>query len=189
MWRSDANRYVIAEIDPQPGTRLLDIGAGMGAGVVAAVERGAIVTAVDPTPYMRLILNVRRLWPGRGRAVTVLDGTAERLPVGDRSVDAIVAVNTMHHWQDLGAAAAEIARVLVAGGRALLVDEDFDHPDHELADRFADRRHQREEHGIEAVAGAAVEEALTAAGLVDVEVVNTAVKPTIPILRASATKS
>ncbi len=38
----------------------------------------------------------------------------------------------MHHMDDLARAAAELHRVLEPGGRLLLVDEDFDHPDHSM---------------------------------------------------------
>jgi SAM-dependent methyltransferase len=53
---------------------------------------------------------IRRL-PG----VSALDGTAERIPLADSSVDAVL-VGQAFHWFDLDAAFTEIARVLRPGG-------------------------------------------------------------------------
>ncbi len=140
MWMSPVNREVIRLLDIRPAEQVLDIGAGMGPGSVLAAKAGARVVAVDPTPFMRLVLGVRRLWqPSRDR-LEILDGTAEQLPVPDSSVDAAWAVNAMHHWFDLDAGIDELARVLRPGGRLVLVDEDFDDPSHQDHERFSARR-------------------------------------------------
>jgi 2-polyprenyl-3-methyl-5-hydroxy-6-metoxy-1,4-benzoquinol methylase len=43
-------------LDPDPGTRLLDIGSGRGAIAAAAAARGCAVTAVDAAPRMVSLL-------------------------------------------------------------------------------------------------------------------------------------
>jgi ubiquinone/menaquinone biosynthesis C-methylase UbiE len=43
-------------LDPDPGTRLLDIGSGRGAIAAAAAARGCAVTAVDAAPHMVSLL-------------------------------------------------------------------------------------------------------------------------------------
>lgn len=162
MWRSEVNDAVVGMLDPKPGETVVDIGAGVGAGVAALVPTGASVVAVEPTPYMRRILAVRRL--ALRHPVRVVDGAAESMPVDDRSVDGAMAVNTLHHWTDHAAAGAELARVLRPGGRAVLIDEDFDDPRHPDHDRFAadDGGHA---HGFSMVDAARVAEHLRAAGL------------------------
>ena len=50
----------------------------------------------------------------------VLDGTAERLPVEDQSVDAIVVAQAFH-WFDVTSALAEFHRVLRPRGRFALI--------------------------------------------------------------------
>ena len=49
------------------------------------------------------------------QSVVVLAGSAESIPLEDRSADAVVAAQSFH-WFDTGEARAEIARVLRPGG-------------------------------------------------------------------------
>lgn len=170
MWRSPVNDAVVELVGPQIGERVLDIGAGMGAGAMRAVGTGTSVVAVEPTPFMRRILRVRRLCSRRRRHVEVVDGTAEHLPVDDASIDAIWAVNTMHHWTDIEAGVAEIARALRPGGRVVLVDEDFDDPSHPDHERFgAAQNEDGHHHGFTMVEADQIIGLLQGAGLVDVE--------------------
>lgn len=138
FWSSEVNDAVVALVDPQPGERVLDIGAGMGAATVrAAVAVGdGHVVAVDPLPVMRTILGMRRWWPGRTGRITVLEGSAEELPVADASIDAAWATNALHHFDDLEGAARELARVVRPGGRATFVEEQFTDPAHPSYERF-----------------------------------------------------
>jgi ubiquinone/menaquinone biosynthesis C-methylase UbiE len=146
MWRSPVSRDVVRDISPRPGERVVDVGAGMGPATVLAAKSGASVLAVDPTPYMRRIIAVRRLGQRRRTAIRVVDGSAVSIPAADHSVDAVWTVNTMHHWTDLDAAVHELARVLRPGGRILLVDEDFDSPTHPAFEHMQKRRSHRAHH-------------------------------------------
>ena len=168
MWRSPVSRAVVHAISPRPGEVVVDIGAGMGPATVLAARAGASVLAVDPTPYMRHILAVRRLGQRNRNAIGVAEGSAEVIPVDDASVDAVWTVNTMHHWTDLDAAVHELVRVLRPGGRVLLVDEDFDSPTHPAFARMQERRAHRAHHFAE-IDPAAVEAKLIAAGFTNVE--------------------
>jgi ubiquinone/menaquinone biosynthesis C-methylase UbiE len=168
MWRSPVSREVVRSIAPQPGERVVDVGAGMGPATMIAAKAGASVLAVDPTPFMRRIVAVRRLGQRRPAAISVIDGSAESIPAGDHSVDALWTVNTMHHWTDLDAAVHELARVLRPGGRLLLVDEDFDSPEHPAFARMQKRRARRAHHFAEIDPGA-VQAKLIAAGFAGAE--------------------
>ncbi len=163
MWRSPVSREVVRAIAPRPGERVVDVGAGMGPATVLAAKAGASVLAVDPTPYMRRILGLRRLGQRGRKAIHVADGSAESIPADDHSVDALWTVNTMHHWTDLDAAVHELARVLRAGGRVLLVDEDFDAPTHPAFARMQRRKAERAHHFAE-IDPVTVAATLTAAG-------------------------
>lgn len=168
MWRSAINDAVIDAVDPQPGERVVDVGAGMGAGSIRVAAAGAHAIAVEPTPFMRRVLTARRALSRHRSKLDVVDGTAERIPAADHSVDVVVAVNTMHHWVDVERGVAEIARVLRPNGRMLLVDEDFDDPTHPEHEQFgSDRDH--EHHGFTLVDAGQMGELFRAAGLTEIE--------------------
>ena len=168
MWRSPVNNAVVDLVDPQPGERVVDIGAGMGAGAMRAATRGAHVIAVEPTPFMRGVLQVRRIFSRRRTNIEVADGAAERIPVGDRTIDAVWAVNTMHHWVDIERGVAEIARVIGPDGRVLLVDEVFTDPSHPDHQRFG-ADHETDHHGFTVIDADQMGALLRAAGFADVE--------------------
>ena len=191
MWRNTVNDHVVDAIDPQPGMVILDIGAGTGAGVMPAAKRGATVVAVDPTPYMRRVMTLRRLGQRNRTLITIADGAAEALPAADASVDVVWAVNTMHHWQDIEAAAGEIRRVLRPGGQTLLIDEDFEHPDHEFnvkAAKKGEKSGPKHRHALPPVGAKEMAAALQEAGLADVEAVDFLITPSLPAKQATGTK-
>ena len=136
MWTSEINEAVAARLNVQPEDRVADIGAGVGAGVVVAAPLAKHVYAVEPTPYMRRLLRARMRLT-RLRA-TVVDGAAEDTGIAPDSIDVVMAVNTMHHWTDMATAAHELKRILRPGGRVLLVDEDFENPDHPEFEKWSE---------------------------------------------------
>ncbi|MEV5632212.1 class I SAM-dependent methyltransferase [Micromonospora tulbaghiae] len=96
-------------LEPAPGARVLDLGAGTGKLTATLAEVTGEVTAVEPDPAM--LAELRRALPD----VRALPGSAESIPLPDTSVDAVVAGNAMH-WFDMAIAGPEIARVLTPGG-------------------------------------------------------------------------
>lgn len=96
-------------VEPAPGPRVLDLGAGTGKLSATLVALGADVIAVEPDPAM--LTELRRALP----AVRAVPGSAEAIPLPDASVDAVLAGNAMH-WFDMAVAGPEIARVLAPGG-------------------------------------------------------------------------
>jgi ubiquinone/menaquinone biosynthesis C-methylase UbiE len=88
---------------------VLDLAAGTGKLTRKLVALGHRVVAVDPSREM-----LARLAEALPR-VRVLEGTAERIPLADGSVDAVTVAQAFH-WFDPPQALAEIARVLRHGG-------------------------------------------------------------------------
>ncbi len=109
--------YPAAAVDwlvPAGARTVLDLGAGTGKLTRALVARGLDVVAVEPLEEMRATL----AWAVPGGQV--LEGSAEAIPLGDDSVDAITVAQAWH-WVDPERATAEAARVLRPGGTLGLV--------------------------------------------------------------------
>lgn len=166
MWTSAVNREVVRSLAPARGECVVDLGAGMGAATVQAARSGATVVAVDPMPYMRRILRLRRGLQRQRGSIRVVEGAAESIPLGDGSVDALWTVNTIHHWTEREGASRELARVMKAGGRVLLVDEDMDDPSHPEHRRWRAGR-TRHEHHFDDVDPEQIAAALTRAGFAE----------------------
>jgi SAM-dependent methyltransferase len=91
-------------LEPAPGPRVLDLGAGTGKLTGALLAVGADVVSVEPDPAM--LAELRRELPD----VRALPGCAESIPLPDASVDAVLAGHALH-WFDMDVAGPEIARV------------------------------------------------------------------------------
>jgi ubiquinone/menaquinone biosynthesis C-methylase UbiE len=164
MWHSEVNEAVVGQLAPRRGEVVMDIGAGAGAGTMFAAKTGCSVIAVEPTPYMRRVLQLRSLFQKARKRIRIVDGAAEATGVDADSVNAAWAVNTMHHWSNIEAGIGELARVLAPGGRILLVDENFDDPTHPDFDKFTARKEEHSHH-FTAVAPDAVAAELSKLGL------------------------
>jgi SAM-dependent methyltransferase len=104
--------------------RLIDVGCGTGQFAVSAANGlGARVWGVDPSAEM---LEQARARPGATR-VGWRRAAAERLPFKDAWFDAAHAHLVVHLLPDRGRALGEMARVLSAGGRLVIVTFELDH--------------------------------------------------------------
>lgn len=108
-----AVELLVRELSIGAGSTVLDLAAGTGKLTRLLTPTGAALVAVEPVQAMRRHLAAL---PG----VEVLDGTAEAIPLGRASVDAVV-VGTAFHWFDGDKALTQIARVLKPGGGLGLV--------------------------------------------------------------------
>jgi ubiquinone/menaquinone biosynthesis C-methylase UbiE len=90
---------------------VVEVGAGDGLNFGFYPPEVARVTAVEPEPSLRA-----RAAEVAGPRVDVVAGTAEALPVGDASADAVVACLVLCSVADQDRALAEITRVLKPGG-------------------------------------------------------------------------
>jgi ubiquinone/menaquinone biosynthesis C-methylase UbiE len=93
---------------------VLELGSGTGKLTRALVDQGHDVLATDPDAEMLAVLETNL--PGVRTAVA----SAEDIPLGDASVDVVIAAQAFH-WFDVDLALPEIARVLKPGGVIALV--------------------------------------------------------------------
>ncbi len=98
---------------------VVDVGCGPGTAVRQAAARGARVTGIDPAPIMR---TVARILTRDSSRITWADGTAEALPLPDRSATVLWSIATVHHWVDVPQGLAEAHRVLESGGRLVAIE-------------------------------------------------------------------
>lgn len=96
------------------GSRVLDAATGPGQVAARAAARGASVVGLDISRTM--VDLARRRHPD----IEFRQGDAHRLPVADESFEAVVANFLLPHLADHTRAVAELARVLVDGGRLAL---------------------------------------------------------------------
>ena len=110
---------------PGPGRKVLDVATGGGHVARRLREAGCEVVTVDPAPGM----------------LPDVVGSAEHLPFEDGSFDVVVCRIAAHHFPDIEAAVAEMARV---SERLLVIDDLlFDGEDVEEAHRLRDPTHVR----------------------------------------------
>ncbi|WP_426315053.1 class I SAM-dependent methyltransferase [Methylobacterium fujisawaense] len=112
----DAWTLIRDSFAPLPGKRILDIGCGPGALARRLADAGAAVTGIDPGGAA--LARARETVP----EARFESATGEALPFPDAGFDGAVMLNALHHVPDPAAALAEAARVLVPGGRLVVVE-------------------------------------------------------------------
>ena len=111
----------------QPGERVSDVASGPGTtAFLLAAEYGVTVEGVDLGPDTVATANAKAVAAGVDDQVAFRLGDAERLPLPDASVDAVVCECALCTFPDKEAATAEMARVLRTGGRVGITDVTLD---------------------------------------------------------------
>jgi SAM-dependent methyltransferase len=116
---------VVELCEPGPGVKALDVATGGGHVARRLREEGCQVVTLDPAPGMGADVVAR----------------AEHVPFADGSFDVVVTRIAAHHFADIRAAVAEMARV----SNLLVVVEDtlFLSEQQEAAERLRDPTHVR----------------------------------------------
>jgi demethylmenaquinone methyltransferase/2-methoxy-6-polyprenyl-1,4-benzoquinol methylase len=121
-------RRLVAMAAPHRGTRALDLATGTGDIAFQLSAAGADVVGLDVTRRMIELANAK-IRTGE-RAPSFMVGDMVALPFADGSFDVVTAGYGLRNVPDLGAAIAEIHRVLNEGGVALSLD--FNRPAHPI---------------------------------------------------------
>ena len=120
-----------------PPLRVADLGCGEGYLTIEASRWAAHVTAVDRSAS---VLQRGRELAARRKVsnITWKTGDLETLPLDDESVDVALLSQALHHAEDPARAIGEAARIIVPGGRVLLLDL-REHNETWVRDRLGDR--------------------------------------------------
>jgi len=113
----------------QAGERALDVGAGPGFLVAEMAEQvgpNGHVTGLDISDSMVALAQRRCAKEPIKSRTTIVKGDATALPFPDASFDVGVSTQVYEYVPDVAQALAELHRVLRPGGRALILDTDWD---------------------------------------------------------------
>ena len=116
----------LTTLAPRTGEHILDIGCGPGfltVELARAVGDEGRVTGFDPSPDMIATAQARAA--GRPN-VSIMEGSADSIPLDDSSVDRAVSIQVFEYIADLPAALSEVHRVLKPGARLVIADMHFD---------------------------------------------------------------
>lgn len=102
-------------------SRVLDVACGPGIVVEALARSAGEVVGCDITPEMLAKAEHRCAAAGLTN-VRFAPGRAEALPFENASFDVVVSRSALHHFPDVAAALREMARVVRAGGRVVILD-------------------------------------------------------------------
>lgn len=120
-----------------PPLRVADLGCGEGYLTIETSRWASKVIAVDRS---EAVLDRARALATRRRVsnVTWKKGELEKLPIRDASVDVALFSQALHHAADPARAVQEAARILVPGGRLLILDL-REHTEAWVRERLGDR--------------------------------------------------
>ena len=102
------------------GRTLVDVGCNWGRWTIAAARRGYRPIGVDPS--LQAVMAARAVCEQLGIAADFVVGDARHLPLRSSWIDAAFSYSVLQHFSkpDAARAAADIRRVLVPGGIALV---------------------------------------------------------------------
>jgi len=113
------HRYRRAALAHATG-RLLMVGLGPGTDLKFVPSAVTSVTAVEPEAAFRRMAS--RLAARHGVAADIVDGTGESIPFPDNSFDSVHIGLVLCSVDDVAATLGEIRRVLVPGGRLVVLE-------------------------------------------------------------------
>ena len=118
-----SNTLLVNLLGLDPSDRTLDVGCGPGAAVrlAAGVVTTGEAVGVDRADAM---VEIARKRSSDFENVRYEVARAEALPFEDGSFTVVWTAHSFHHWEDGQEGLAEMRRVLSAGGRAVVLEDD-----------------------------------------------------------------
>ncbi len=144
----DVLRFATAQLPSAPA-RVLEVGCGDGRLARALDDLGYGVVAIDPAAPEGAIFHAVSLEEFADPA----------------RFDAIVASRSLHHIHDLAGALSKLRRLLVPGGRLIVVEHAFERFDESTAGWYLDKRRSKGPHAPRSLQACLTEWAADHAGL------------------------
>jgi len=112
---------ILRTIEIKPRFVVADIGCGSGFFTLPLSRKVARVYAVDVQKEMleSLEQKIRNL---KIQNIEPLIARENEIPLGNKSVDLLVSINTLHEFDDKERMVMEMGRILKQGGKALIAD-------------------------------------------------------------------
>ena len=120
---------LIELLDLPPGKTIADVGAGTGNYSNAIADRGYEVVAIEPSATMRSQASTHS-------NVSWIPAVAESIPLANNSVDGVIVMLALHHFQDIAIGIKEIDRITAKGNIVIFAFEQSKISDFWLADYF-----------------------------------------------------
>lgn len=111
-------RKCLVQAGLRPGLRVADIAVGTGLvarEIIAITGRVSDIVGVDISAAMLAVARAKL-------GIPLIQGTADQLPLADRTVDFVTMGYALRHVSDLLTALAEFHRILRPGGTVLLLE-------------------------------------------------------------------
>lgn len=108
------NQFILKQIGPLKGKKVLDVGCGLGESSVYFALQGAVVTASDISPEM--VNLTKRLAEKHKVELETRVASAEELSENPDQFDVIYVANLLHHIEDKEVFLKNMHKCLKAGG-------------------------------------------------------------------------
>jgi ubiquinone/menaquinone biosynthesis C-methylase UbiE len=112
------NSLAIAALELKAADSVLELGCGPGSAINAMCRLAplGVVHGLDQSPVMLAQAALVNSMAVRSHRAVLHQGSFERIPLANASVDKVLAVNVIYFWNDMPAILREIRRVLRSGG-------------------------------------------------------------------------
>ncbi|KPK34319.1 MAG: hypothetical protein AMJ65_18420 [Phycisphaerae bacterium SG8_4] len=122
----EQRRRFLDALNPKRGESVLDVGSGPGflaAAIAEATGPTGSVCGIDVSEHM---VDLAQSHCAQLPWATFSQADATQLPFPEKSFDAAISTQVLEYLHDIDGALAELSRVLRPGGRAVIVDTDWD---------------------------------------------------------------
>src|SRR4051812_18182010 len=121
---------VIRKAELVPGDRVLEVGCGMGRYTLPLAEQGLAIEGLDLAPA--LLDRLREFSGGRFDIPLHAADVVNYPPALEGRFDAVIGFFALHHFHDLGACYAAMARLVRPGGRIVFLEPNPYNPSYYL---------------------------------------------------------